>query len=304
MLYHARALAANGVDGTRRIRGTPLPKAVAGDPRITVRRLNPAMLRRRGVFSGAGYAVAGLLDAARLSVRLWLTLTLRDGSRLVQNPPAFPTLAVTWFRSGGRCPVRHRLAQPRLHAAAAAPGPLALAVRLARWLERRDARRADANLCVSRGLAGFLESASACSTRGCSTIGPRPRSSRWSTSVSSCGRRCSRGSASRPDRRFHRLSDGLGRGRGFDLVIDAVPRIEERIRGWEAAHPDERFADLVILVTGDGARRAEFERRFAGLPRGGPDARTLARAARIIRRCGQCRPRLCLIGRRPASTSR
>ena len=31
------------------------------------------------------------------------------------------------------------------------------AVRLARWYERRDARRVEANLCVSRGLAAFLE---------------------------------------------------------------------------------------------------------------------------------------------------
>ena len=48
-------------------------------------------------------------------------------------------------------------------------------------------------------------------------------------------------------------------------MIGAVPRLEERIRGWEAAAPGRRFPDLVILVTGDGARRAEFERRFAGL---------------------------------------
>ncbi|MCP6756766.1 hypothetical protein NL533_34590, partial [Klebsiella pneumoniae] len=34
----------------------------------------------------------------------------------------------------------------------------------------------------------------------------------------------------------------------------------------EAAGRDRRFPDLVILVTGDGDRRAEFERRFAGLP--------------------------------------
>jgi beta-1,4-mannosyltransferase len=31
-------------------------------------------------------------------------------------------------------------------------------------------------------------------------------------------------------------------------------------------HSNRRFPDLVILVTGDGNRRAEFERRFAGLP--------------------------------------
>src|SRR5262249_56245112 len=52
----------------------------------------------------------------------------------------------------------------------------------------------------------------------------------------------------------------------FDLVVDAVPRLEERIRGWEAAAAARRFPDIVILVTGDGARRAEFERRVARLP--------------------------------------
>src|SRR5262249_59092326 len=51
----------------------------------------------------------------------------------------------------------------------------------------------------------------------------------------------------------------------FDLIIDAVPRLEERIRGWEAAVAGRRFPDLVILVTGDGARRAGFERRGFGL---------------------------------------
>jgi beta-1,4-mannosyltransferase len=52
----------------------------------------------------------------------------------------------------------------------------------------------------------------------------------------------------------------------FDVIIDAVLRLEDRIRGWEAAGPNRRFPDLVILVTGDGARRIQFERRFAGLP--------------------------------------
>src|SRR5260370_5904210 len=52
----------------------------------------------------------------------------------------------------------------------------------------------------------------------------------------------------------------------FDVVIDGVLRLEDRIRGWEAAGPSRRVPDLVILVTGDRARRTEFERRFAGLP--------------------------------------
>jgi beta-1,4-mannosyltransferase len=45
-----------------------------------------------------------------------------------------------------------------------------------------------------------------------------------------------------------------------------VLRLEERVRGWEAAQARRRFPHLIILVTGDGQRRVEFERRFAGLP--------------------------------------
>src|SRR5438128_3764318 len=100
MLYHARALAANGIDvDLVGFEGTPLPKAVADDRRITVQRLNPATLRLRGGVSGSAYAVAGLLDAARLSIRLWRTLRSlrRPDLVLIQNPPAFPTLAVVWF---------------------------------------------------------------------------------------------------------------------------------------------------------------------------------------------------------------
>jgi hypothetical protein len=54
--------------------------------------------------TGSSYAVAGLLDAARVSFSLWRTLKRlrRPDLVLVQNPPAFPTLVVTWFS------LRHR----------------------------------------------------------------------------------------------------------------------------------------------------------------------------------------------------
>jgi len=162
MLYHARALSASGVDvDLVGFEGTPLPNAVASDPRITIRRLNPPTLRLRGRFFGARYVVAGLLDAARLSLRLWRTLRRLDKPDLVliQNPPAFPTLFVAWMslrRSGVRFVIDwHNLGYTLLRLRLGRWHP---AVRLARWAERRDARRVDANLCVSRSLAAFLES--------------------------------------------------------------------------------------------------------------------------------------------------
>jgi beta-1,4-mannosyltransferase len=271
MQYHAQALAAQDLDVELiGFEGTPLPKAISDHPRISVHRISPATLRR-GAFSGSTYAVAGLLDAARLSFRLWRTLSRlpKPDLVIVQNPPAFPTLAVAWFslrRRGARFVIDwHNLGftMLRFHLGGWHP-----AVRLARWLERRDARRVDANLCVSRALAAFLESrfgianASVLYDRPAAVFAPMERVERERFRQALL----SRLSVHAPTVGFIVCPTSWTEDEDFDLIIDAVPRLEERIRGWEAAAAGRRFADLVILVTGDGARRAEFERRFAGLP--------------------------------------
>ena len=271
MLYHARALAASGVDvDLVGFEGTPVPKTISGDPRISIHRLNPATLRR-GAFSGSSYAVAGLLDAVRQGFRLWRVLRRlpQPNLVLVQNPPAFPTLLVTWFslrRRGVRFVIDwHNLGFTLLRLRLGQWHP---AVRFARWFERRDARRADANLSVSRGLAAFLESRFG--VQHTRVLYDRPASA--FVPIERAERERFRQAL------FTRLGVHAGvvgfvvcptswtEDEDFDLVIDAVPWLEERIRGWEAASPGRRFPDLVVLVTGDGARRAEFERRFAGLP--------------------------------------
>jgi beta-1,4-mannosyltransferase len=271
MLYHAQALAANGLDvDLVGFEGTPLPKAVADDLRIKVQRLNPATLRLRRV-SGSTYAVAGLVDAARLSLRLWRTMRnlRRPDLVLIQNPPAFPTLAVAWFslrRRGVRFVIDwHNLGYTLLSLRLGQWHP---AVRLARWFERRDARRVEANLCVSRGLAAFLESrfgvrhARVLYDRPASAFVPMDRADRERLRQALFTRLGVHGGTVG----FIVCPTSWTEDEDFDLVIDAVPRLEERIRGWEAAVVGRRFPDLVMLVTGDGARRAEFERRFAGLP--------------------------------------
>src|SRR5579862_294947 len=162
MQYHALALAADNVDvDLVGLEGTPLPKRIAENPRITVHRLQGPRLKIRQSLSGSGYAAAGLFDAMRLSLRLWRTLRRlhRPDVVLVQNPPAFPTLAVTWFSLHARG-VRfvidwHNLGYTLLRLRLGQWHPV---VRLARWFERRDARRVEGNLCVSRGLAAFLQS--------------------------------------------------------------------------------------------------------------------------------------------------
>ena len=271
MQYHAHALAAHGVDvDVVGFEGTPLPRAIEEEPRIAVHRIEASTLRKARRRSGPGYSIAALVDAARISLRLWRALRALPPPDLVivQNPPAFPTLVVTWLalrRRGVRFVIDwHNLGYTLLRLRLGQWHP---AVRLARWFERRDARRVDANLCVSRGLARFLETRFG--VREAHVLYDRPAAA--FTPIDRAGREQYRQAL------FARLGVRGGvvgfivcptswtEDEDFDVVIDASLVLEERIRGWEAAGPSRRFPDLVVLVTGDGARRAEFERRFAGL---------------------------------------
>ena len=272
MRYHAQALAANGVDvDLVGLEGTPLPRAITDEPRIAVHRITPPRLRIRAEQTGSSYAVAGLLDAARVSFSLWRTLKRlrRPDLVLVQNPPAFPTLVVSWFslrHRGVRFVIDwHNLGYTLLQLHLGQWHP---AVRLARWFERRDARRVDANLAVSRGLAAYLESrfqvkqAQVLYDRPASAFVPIERADRERFRQALFSRLGTRASTVG----FIVCPTSWTEDEDFDVVIEAVTHLEERIRGWEAGDSARRFPELVILVTGDGARRAEFERRFAGLP--------------------------------------
>lgn len=272
MQYHAQALVAHEVDvDLVGFEGTALPRAISGHPRLAVHRLEPSVLRHRRGIGSVRYAVLATIDAARTSVRLWRMLRKlkRPDLVLAQNPPAFPTLAVTRFslrHRGVRFVIDwHNLGFTLLRLRLGWWHP---AVRLARWLERRDARRADGNLCVSRGLATFLqdrfgvERADVLYDRPASVFTPIERVDRELVRQALFTRLGIRGSGVG----FIICPTSWTEDEDFDVAIDAVVRLEERIRGWEAAGPGRRFTDLLILVTGDGARRTEFERRFAGLP--------------------------------------
>jgi beta-1,4-mannosyltransferase len=272
MQYHAHALAANGIDvDLVGLEGTPLPRAISGVPRITVHRLEPSLLRIRYGRSGLSYTWAAVLDAMRLSVRLWRTLRKVPPPDLVlvQNPPAFPTLFITWItlrRKGVRFVVDwHNLGYTLLRLRLGRGHP---AVRLARWFECRDARRVEANICVSKGLATFLrnrfgvDNAWVLYDRPASAFVEIDRAEREQFRQALFTRLGVRGVVVG----FVVCPTSWTEDEDFDVVVEAVLRLEERIRGWEAAGASRRFPDLVILVTGDGARRAVFERRFAGLP--------------------------------------
>ena len=272
MQYHARALAASGVDvDLVGLEGTPLPRAITDEPRIKVHRIPAPTLRRRTGATGLAFPWSALVEAYRLSFRLWRTLRSLTPPELVlvQNPPHFPTLAVTWFslrRKGVRFVIDwHNLGYTLLQVQLGRWHP---AVRVARWFERRDAQRVEGHLCVSRGLAAFLESrfgvkgAAVLYDRPAAVFTPVERVERERFRQALFTRLGIRGAVVG----FIVCPTSWTEDEDFDVVIEAVWRLEERVRGWEASDPSRRFPDLVILVTGDGARRAEFERRFAGLP--------------------------------------
>ena len=272
MRYHARALAGAGVDvDLVGLEGTPLPREIAGEPGIRVHRLTPSTLRFRHGKSSGGYLLFATIDALRLGVRLWRLLRALTPPDLVliQNPPPIPGMFITWMtlkRKNVRFVVDwHNLGFTMLQLRLGRWHP---AARAARWVDRRDARRADASLCVSRGLAAFLENKFG--VRKATVLYDRPAS--VYVPIERADRERYRQAF------FTRLGVRAGvigfivcptswtEDEDFDVVIDAVLRLEDRIRGWEAGNSSRRFPELVILVTGDGARRAEFERRFAGLP--------------------------------------
>ena len=300
---------------SRRLRGHRRCRARSPTSRGSrVHRIAPSTLRRtQRLIRPRRTSVAALLDACRLSFRLWRTLRAlqRPDLVLVQNPPQFPTLAVTWLslrRRGVRFVIDwHNLGYTLLQPAA---GPLASGGAASRAGSSGATRGGSTrNLCVSRGLAAFLESRFGVQQRARALrpagVGVRRRSS--APSANSSVRRCSRGSASAAAVvGFIVCPTSWTEDEDFDVVIEAVVRLEERIRGWEAAEPHAAFS---------GSRDPRHRRRRAARrvraaicrPAGAPDpaARALARARRLPARRRQRRPRACAcIGPRRVSTFR
>jgi len=273
MQYHARALASHdaAVDLIG-YAGAVLPQSIAGDPHIAVHRVGEPRLRHRAGRSTTVYVLFALVDGVRSALRIGGVLwkVPRPDLVLVQNPPSVPALFVAWlvarFRKAKLVIDWHNLGYTLLALRLGRWHPM---VRLARWFERSFGGRADAHLCVSRGFAKLLEDrfqlapVTVLYDRPAAVFVPVPGGERERLRQALFSRLGVRGAVHVG---FIICPTSWTEDEDFDVVIDAVPRLEERIRGWEAGQHGRRFSDLVILVTGDGRRRKEFELRFAGLP--------------------------------------
>lgn len=263
MQYHAEALAAHQVDvDVVACGGSTLHAELRDHPRITCHLLPPARERAwpRALLLPAA-ALRAVLQALRL-VWVFLVVLRKPDVILVQNPPAVPTLLVTLAAArlrGSRLVIDwHNLAWAVLALGVGARHPI---VRLARWYERTLGRRADAHLAVSDALRQELTSR--WGLREVTVLRDRP-AQRFTPLAPEA----------REDWRT-RLADSLGlAGRGpalvvsptswtrdedFELLLDAVARAEALV----AERP---FPDVLLLLTGRGARRARFEAAAAALP--------------------------------------
>ena len=262
MQYHAEALAAHQVDvDVVACGGSAVHADLRIHPRITCHLLPPARERSlpRGLLLPA--AIWKAVVQALWLVWMFVAVLRKPDVILVQNPPAIPTLLVVLTAArlrGARLVVDwHNLAWAVLGLGIGARHP---AVTLARWYEGVLGRRADAHLCVSGALASEL---ARWGMRPVAVLRDRP-----------AGRFAPLAPAARAVVR-RRLLDTLGltdrapaivvsptswtRDEDFDLLLQAVRRCEALTEG-------RAFPDVLVLLTGRGGRRAEFERQAAALP--------------------------------------
>ncbi len=262
MQYHAEALAAHQVDvDVVACGGSALHAPLRAHPRITCHLLPPA--RERSLPRVLLLPLAALRAVGQALRLVWVFLVVlrKPDVILVQNPPAIPTLLVAVVAArlrGARLVIDwHNLAWAVLALGVGRRHPV---VALARWYERALGRRADAHLAVSDALRAEL--------------------ARWGLAPIAVlrDRPAERFAPLAPDERDgvrRRLFETLGlagrrpalvvsptswtRDEDFDLLLDAVRRCEALVAGRE-------FPDVLVLLTGRGARRARFEAEAATLP--------------------------------------
>jgi len=180
---------------------------------------------------------------------------------LVQNPPAIPTLLVVLaaarLRRARLVVDWHNLAWAVLALGIGARHP---GVTVARWWEGLLGRRADAHLCVSDALATEL---GRWGMRPVAVLRDRP-----------AARFAALDPAARREAR-RRLVDTLGlAGREPAIVVSPTSwtrdedfaLLLEAVRRCEALAEQRRFPDVLVVLTGRGARRAGFEAQAAALP--------------------------------------
>ena len=279
MQYHAVSLADAGSDvDLIGLDGAEVIPAVASNPRIQVHRLPGRGFAGRANGGVGRFVFGSAMRGMQQGVGLFMALLRipKPDTILVQNPPAIPTLFVAWLAS--------RLRRARFvidwhnlsHTIAAVKvGERHRAVKAIARSERRWARRADAHLAVSKGLAEWLASEYRIKA---AVVYDRP------------GAAFTRPSPDEAEELWRRLAAqeefGLTRppivvcptswtpDEDFDLVLEALERTERQLKREGEPNADAVSSSdrplglssppaLLVILTGRGALRESFEARAA-----------------------------------------
>ncbi len=264
MQSHALGLAASGEVTLVGLEGAPVQAAVTAEPRVHSVRLPDRLFARRAAGGPFRYVSQSAVRAGVQALRLAVVLMRgpKPNLVLVQNPPGVPALAVAWLSARLR---RARLVidwhNPSHRQLAVRLGEEHRAVRAVRRSERRWARRADAHLAVSHAMAAWLRQECGVAATVFHDRPPAFFRKPDLASATAAWQRLAR-ELSLGDRRMPLIvcSTSWNPAEDFDLLLEALERTERRLvqaRGpGVAGQPD-----LVVLMTGRGPLRGEFEAR-------------------------------------------
>jgi beta-1,4-mannosyltransferase len=259
MQYHAASLAGAGSDvDLIGLEGADVIPAVRSNPCIAVHRLTDRAFAGRSEGGVRRFVYSSLARGIGQAWRLFRVLMRipKPDVMLVQNPPAFPTLFVTWVASrlrGARFVIDwHNLSHT---IAAVKVGEHHRAVKAIARSERRWAKRASAHLAVSSALADWLA---------------RHYKVKAAVLYDRPGSAFSRTAADAASTLWAKLANDHRLGarvplvvcptswtpdEDFDLLLEALERTERQLR--------IRTASLAVILTGRGALRESFEARAA-----------------------------------------
>ena len=276
MQYHAISLAMAGsaVDIVGYAGSTVIP-ALATQARIRCHRVRevwrPRPAAGRLLFL-AGCVFKALADSAQL---FWMLLAAvpRPDAVLVQNPPAVPSLLLAWIAArarGAKFSIDwHNFGHSMLALRLGRGHPVVIA---GRWYERAMARRADDHLCVSRAMQRLLERDFGIAAAVLYDFPP------------GCFRRSS---VDEREKIYHELHDVIfpadteasrqprpmllvsptswTRDEDYALLLEGIRLFDERLQAGSQHNGSAEGTRLILLITGQGPLRAQFEARISGL---------------------------------------
>lgn len=265
MLNHALALAEVGAAvSLAGYHETPVDGAVLNHSQIHLCRIRSLRRAPEGAPRFWFLLVTALRSACLLFESLWLLLagTPRPDAVLVQNPPTIPTLLAAWIAARMRGSLfiidwhnfGYTMLSPRLD-------PAHFVVRLAKTWERWLGRKADAHFCVSRAMRRILIDDFGLVAPIVLYDKPRELLPLLPARERSAAARnvLSRAGLTLPsDTALAACPTGWGDDEDMHLLLEGLKR-------WDSQAPPSPLLRLMVLITGRGPLRVEFEQRLSQL---------------------------------------